>query len=108
LTKKDSASFLQKDLGDIVYEKKIPKDQFVNTHGSNLMVTVLVVVNKKNVEKFKAAYMEMLLEFYKQDFEKWQQRTKQILNSQHLGEGKSEEEAKELVDKEFAQEMKKH
>lgn len=53
LTKKDSSSFMAKDLGDIVYENKIPKDQFVNTHGSTLMVTVLVVVNKKNVEKFK-------------------------------------------------------
>ena len=45
--------------------------------------------------------MELLLEFYKQDFEKWQQRTKQILNAQHLGEGKSDEEAKELVEHEF-------
>jgi hypothetical protein len=108
LTKKDSNSFLQKDLGDIVYEKKIPKDQFINTHGSNLMVSVLVVINKKNVDKFKASYMRMLLEFYEQDNEKWQQRTKQILFAQHQGEGIGEEEAKIKVDEEFALEMVKH
>ena len=52
LVKKDSPSFLAKDLGDLVYEKKIKKDFFVNTHGSEMLVTVLVVVNKKNLEKF--------------------------------------------------------
>ena len=101
LTKKDSNSFLQKDLGDIVYEKKIPKDNFGNMHGSTLMVSVLVVINKKNVDKFKASYMNMLLEFYEQDYEKWQQRTKQILNAQHQGEGVSEEDAKMKVEEEF-------
>ena len=36
LTKKDSKSFLVKDLGDIVYENKdrIAKNLFVNTHNS--------------------------------------------------------------------------
>ena len=108
LTKKDSNSFLQKDLGDIIYEKKIPKDQFINTHGSTLMVSVLVVINKKVVEKFKASYMRMLLEFYEQDYEKWQQRTKQILAAQHQGDGIGEEESKIKVDEEFALEMVKH
>jgi hypothetical protein len=50
LTKKDSPSFMQKDLGDIVYEKKITKNMFVNTHGSDIMTTILVVVNKKKIE----------------------------------------------------------
>lgn len=50
LTKKDSPSFMQKDLGDIVYEKKITKNMFVNTYGSELMTTILVVVNKKKIE----------------------------------------------------------
>jgi hypothetical protein len=49
LVKKDSPSFLQKDLGDLVYEKKISKDMFVNTYGSELLVSVLVVVNKKSI-----------------------------------------------------------
>lgn len=57
LQKKDSPSFLSKDLGDLVYEKKINKDQFVNTYttdgfSSELLVTILVVVNKKNIQKF--------------------------------------------------------
>lgn len=50
LVKKDSPSFMQKDLGDIVYEKKITKNMFVNTYGSSIMTTVLVVVNKKKIE----------------------------------------------------------
>ena len=84
LTKKDSTSFLQKDLGDIVYERKISKDHFVNTkYGgemiNQLMGTVLVVVNKKSVESFKAKYMTLLLNFYKDDYEKWENRTKTIL-----------------------------
>jgi hypothetical protein len=41
---------MQKDLGDIVYEKKITKNMFVNTHGSDIMTTILVVVNKKKIE----------------------------------------------------------
>ena len=49
LLKKDSPSFLAKDLGDLVYEKKINKGMFVNTYGSELLVTVLVVVNKKSI-----------------------------------------------------------
>ena len=56
LQKKDSTSFMQKDLGDIVYEKKISKNLFVNTHGSELMTTVLIVVNKKKVQQFKDVY----------------------------------------------------
>jgi len=71
-------------LGDIVYERKISKDHFVNTkYGgemiSQLMGTVLVVVNKMSVENFKAKYMTLLLNFYKDDYEKWENRTKTIL-----------------------------
>jgi len=106
--KKDSASFLQKDLGDIVYEKKISKDQFVNTHGSSLMVTVLVVVNKKNVEKFRENYMSWLLNFYKEDEEKWQQRTRAMLKNNHNGEEKSAEEVDQIVEEEYQAELKKH
>lgn len=71
LIKKDSPSFLAKDLGDLVYERKIKKDYFVNTYGSEMLVTVLVVVNKKNIDKFQTNYHSMLLDFYEQDYEKW-------------------------------------
>lgn len=50
LVKKESTSFLQKDLGDVVYEQKISKTNFVNTHGSEVMTTVLVAVQKKKVD----------------------------------------------------------
>lgn len=41
---------MQKDLGDIVYESNIDKNFFVNTHGSTLMTSVLVVVNKNKTD----------------------------------------------------------
>jgi hypothetical protein len=44
-----------------------------------MMGTVLVVVNKKSVESFKSKYMNLLLNFYKDDYEKWENRTKTIL-----------------------------
>ena len=79
LTKKDSSSLLQKDLGDLVYEQKMQKANFVNTHGSDLMVTVLVVVPKKKVEQFKGCYWNILLDHYKNDFTNWEKRTKEVI-----------------------------
>ena len=65
LVKKDSPSFLAKDLGDLVYERKIKKDLFVNTYeGINMLVTVLVVVPKKSIDKFTSSYVGWLTEFY--------------------------------------------
>jgi hypothetical protein len=62
---------MSKDLGDIVYEKKITKNMFVNTHGSDIMTTILVVVQKKKIELFKSSYMNVLLNYYESDFESW-------------------------------------
>jgi len=62
---------MQKDLGDIVYEKKITKNMFVNTHGSDILTTILVVVPKKKIELFKSSYMSVLLNYYENDFESW-------------------------------------
>jgi hypothetical protein len=56
LTKKESKSFLVKDLGDIIYEENISDKLFVNVHGSDLMTTVLIVVPKAKVESFKSNY----------------------------------------------------
>lgn len=55
------------------------KNLFVNTHGSEIMTTVLVVVNKKKVEEFKKAYLTILSNHYKNDFENWQKRTKAMI-----------------------------
>lgn len=72
------------------------------------MVTVLVVVNKKNVEKFRENYMSWLLNFYKEDEEKWQQRTRAMLKNNHNGEEKSAEEVDQIVEEEYQAELKKH
>jgi hypothetical protein len=74
LLKKDSPSFLQKDLGDIVYEKKIQKSLFVNTYGSEIMTTVLVAVPKAKVEQFKTGYLGYLVELRRNEFEGWKKR----------------------------------
>jgi hypothetical protein len=58
-------------LADVVYEKKITKQMFVNTYGSDIMTTILVVVNKKKLEQFKSSYMNVLLDYYQNDFDGW-------------------------------------
>lgn len=88
LVKKDSPSFMAKDLGDLVYERKIKKDYFVNTYyDTKMLVTVLVVVNKKNIDKFVGSYMYWLTDFYAQDYEKWQQRTTMQIKNEHMQKG---------------------
>ena len=61
ITKKESKSLMHKDLGDFVYEKKIPNQLFVNVHGSKILTTILVVVNKKHIDRFKDIYPELLI-----------------------------------------------
>jgi hypothetical protein len=78
-----------KDLGDFVYENKISSQLFVNTHGSKILTTVLVVVNKKNIEKFKEVYPSLLLNHNEQDFENWQKRT--MANIQHKNQNIEDE-----------------
>lgn len=56
LTKKESKSFLVKDLGDLIYEENISDKLFVNVHGSELMTTALIVVPKAKLELFKNTY----------------------------------------------------
>jgi len=53
LMKKESPSFLVKDLGDVIYESQISKTLFVNTHGSSMLTSVLVAVNKNKIEQFR-------------------------------------------------------
>lgn len=61
-------------MGDIVYEGKMPKSLFVNTHGSELMTTLLVVVHKKKVDHFRQVYPDLLIQFNQTDFENWKKR----------------------------------
>ena len=74
MQKKEGKVFTQKDLGDIVYEGKMPKSLFVNTHGSELMTTLLVVVHKKKVDHFRQVYPDLLIQFNQTDFENWKKR----------------------------------
>ena len=76
LQKKDSPSYVNKDLSDLVYEKNLSKHYFVNTHDSQMLTTVLVVVKKQKIEDFKKVYPNSLLNFYQADFENWQNRTR--------------------------------
>lgn len=52
LKKKESESFLQKDLAEVVYKKRISSTYFVNTHGSLLMTSILIAVNSRKVDSF--------------------------------------------------------
>ena len=77
LLKKPAQSFLQKDLGDLVYEQKIDKKYFVNTYGQDtIMTTLLVVVNQKKKDIFEESYLGLLINFNETDFESWQKKTR--------------------------------
>ena len=107
LTKKESDYYLQKDFGDIVYEKKMNKQFFVNTYGSEIMVSVLVVVNKKKVDQFKKDYMVVLQNFNQTDYDNWQKRTRELCKQQHQNvEDESQKQA--MIDASFEQLRKEH
>lgn len=58
-----------------MYEKDISGKLFVNTHGSEILTTLLVVVNKKKIEQFKNVYPALLLNYNYADFDNWVKRT---------------------------------
>ena len=93
LQKKESNSLLQKDLGDLVYEKKISSQLFVNSHGSSILTTVLVVVHKKLIEKFRDMYPMLLLNFYETDYGNWKTRTE--LNCNHSNQNIDDDAVRE-------------
>jgi len=64
-------------LGDLVYEQKISKTLFINTYGSDIMTSILVVVNKKKLDNFMENYFTVLLKHYENDKANWEKRTKQ-------------------------------
>ena len=105
LTKKDSPSLLQKDTGDLVYEQKMPKQSFVNTHGSDLMTTVLVVVPKKKVEQFKGCYWNILLAHYANDFANWEKRTREVIRQHQHAEKQEHKDAEEDEQKESVEDI---
>jgi hypothetical protein len=107
LSKKESKSFMIKDLGDLVYEEKISSAWFVNTHGSKIMTTILVVVPKKHIERFKETYPTVYLSHNKADYENWCRRT--LANIQHQNQNiEDEAQRKEIVDSEYQHAKKLH
>jgi len=110
LQKKDSPSYTNKDLGDLVYEKNLSRGFFVNNYESTMLTTILVVVNKKKIDQFRNIYPTSLLNFYKADFENWQNRTRKQIENQHklaIDDEEHKDDAEkaatlnELVDAEF-------
>ena len=57
------------------------KRLFVNTHGSDLMTTVLCVVNKKKVDAFEKTYWTCLIEYYRNDYDSWKKRTYNLIKA---------------------------
>jgi len=60
----------------LVYERKVSEKKFANTHGSEYLTTVLVVVNKKNLDKFNDIYQTCLITYNSNDEANWDKRTK--------------------------------
>jgi len=107
LVKKESKSYLVKDLGEIIYEARIPKQHFVNTFGSAQMTTVLVVLNSKQVKKFEDCYLSVLTEYKQADFENWQKRTRSNVEFQNQNI-EDEEIRKETVESEYKALLARH
>ena len=107
LQKKDSNSLLNKDLGDLIYEKKISSSLFINTHGSKIMTSVLVVVHKKSIEKFRQVYPNVLLDWYVADLDNWNKRTR--ANVEHQNQNIEEDANRnEIIEAEFNSLKRKH
>jgi len=75
LSKKEGANFLTKDLAAVIYENNVNGKLFVNSHGSELMTSLLVVVPKKMVDKFKEMYVDILVNHKAADYDNWGKRT---------------------------------
>lgn len=65
-----------------MYEKinEIGKDKFIQNHNaeganySSIMTSVLVVLNKKNEQKFRQGYLSFLSEHNRNDMDNWRKR----------------------------------
>ena len=107
MQKKEGKVLTQKDLGDVVYDSKMPKSLFVNTHGSELMTTLLVVVHKKKIDSFRQLYPELLIQFNQTDFENWKKRTRAHVAAQNQNI-EDEEQRMAIIEEEFSYQLKIH
>ncbi len=71
------------------------------------MTTVLVVVSKKHIEKFKDVYTNVLINFNQADFESWKKRTRANITHQNQNI-EDEHQRDEIIEAEYLAELKDH
>ena len=64
MVRKEGGTFLTKDLTDDIYNKKLPKDVFVESRGSSMFVNLIVVVHKDKIVVFKNEIERLMNEHY--------------------------------------------
>ena len=71
------------------------------------MTSVLVVINKKKEQAFRASYITFLSEHNRNDFDNWKKRQENIIKSQH-GLIENVEEQRELVERDLNKAIKEY
>ena len=64
MTKKEGGNLQTRDFTDDIYNKNPSKDLFVETHGSDLFVNMLVVLHQEKVQGFMEKMDEMMSDYY--------------------------------------------
>ena len=64
MTKKEGGNLQTRDYTDDIYNKNPSKDLFVETHGSDLFVNMLVVLHQDRVQGFMEKMDEMMNDYY--------------------------------------------
>ena len=64
MVRKEGGTFLTKDLTDDIYNKKLPKQVFVESQGSSMFVNMIVVVHRDKIGTFKTEVERMMGEHY--------------------------------------------
>ena len=64
MTKRDQGNLTVRDYTDDIYNNNPSKDLFVETHGSDLFVNMLVVLNQEKVQAFMDNMESMMTDYY--------------------------------------------
>ena len=64
MTKRDQGNLQVRDYTDDIYNKNPSKDLFVETHGSDLFVNMLVVLHQDKVQGFMDNMESLMTEYY--------------------------------------------
>ena len=64
MTKRDQGNLQVRDYTDDIYNKNPNKDLFVESHGSDLFVNMLVVLNQEKAQGFIENMGELMTEYY--------------------------------------------